>query len=134
IDSQKLLSEPRRAVQPRRQQALNSCPLRDLPGGLGDRLSWVGSGPSPRHIGTLRMRRPSVRRDLALEATRRRIVSFIGLFPIAATALFVFRLTKSRKIFYVKIERLCFHTASVVCGHSSIPWRTPRPRRKRPFP
>jgi len=46
IDSQKLLSEPRRAVQPRRQQALNSCPLRDLPGGLGDRLSWVGSGRS----------------------------------------------------------------------------------------
>jgi len=46
------------------------------------------------------------------EPTSRRIVSSIALFPIAATALFVFRLTKSRRIFYAQIERLCFHTAS----------------------
>jgi len=52
------------------------------------------------------------------EPTSRRIVSSIALFPIAATALFVFRLTKSRRIFCAKIERLCFHTASVDSGPS----------------
>src|SRR5215469_5936802 len=45
------------------------------------------------------------------ELTRRRIVFSIALFPTAATALFIFKLTKSRRIFYAKIERLCFHTA-----------------------
>jgi hypothetical protein len=34
----------------------------------------------------------------AQEPTRRRIVFSIALFPIAATALFLFRLTKSRKL------------------------------------
>src|SRR5262245_3454724 len=53
------------------------------------------------------------------ELTRRRIVFSIALFPTAATALFVFKLTKSRSIFYAKIERLCFHTASPRSGHRS---------------
>src|SRR6516165_4260162 len=48
------------------------------------------------------------------EPTRRRIIFSIALFPIAATALFLFRLTKSRRTFYAQIECLCFHTASVV--------------------
>ena len=48
------------------------------------------------------------------EPTRRRIIFSIALFPTAATALFLFRLTKSRRIFYTKIERLCFHTASTL--------------------
>ena len=57
----------------------------------------------------------------AQEPTRRRIVFSIALFPIAATALFVFRLTKSRRTFYAQIECLCFHTASTdsrssICG------------------
>ena len=47
------------------------------------------------------------------EPTRRRIVFSIVLFPVAAAALFVFRLTKSRRTFYAKIECLCFHTASM---------------------
>src|SRR6516225_7426818 len=34
-------------------------------------------------------------------------------FSVAATALFLFRLTKSRRTFYAQIECLCFHTASV---------------------
>src|SRR6516165_3529360 len=33
-------------------------------------------------------------------------------FSVAATALFLFRLTKSRRTFYAQIECLCFHTAS----------------------
>ena len=37
----------------------------------------------------------------AQEPTMRRIVFFIAHFPIAATALFFFRLTKSRRTFYV---------------------------------
>ena len=51
------------------------------------------------------------------EPTRRRIVFSIALFPTAATALFLFRLTKSRRIFYAQIECLCFHTASPLSGH-----------------
>src|SRR6516225_2543484 len=39
-------------------------------------------------------------------------------FSVAATALFLFRLTKSRRTFYAQIECLCFHTASTLCGHS----------------
>src|SRR5262249_15979954 len=50
------------------------------------------------------------------ELTRRRIVFSIALFPTAATALFIFKLTKSRSIFYVKIEGLCFHTAWPLSG------------------
>jgi hypothetical protein len=46
------------------------------------------------------------------ELTRRKIVFYIALFPTAATALFILKLTKSRSIFYAKFERLCFHTAS----------------------
>jgi hypothetical protein len=49
----------------------------------------------------------------AQEPTRRRIVFSIALFLIAATALFLSRLTKSRRAFYAQIECLCFHTASV---------------------
>src|SRR6516225_8565208 len=37
-------------------------------------------------------------------------------FSVAATALFLFRLTKSRRTFYAQIECLCFHTASVIIG------------------
>src|SRR5215472_5344601 len=48
----------------------------------------------------------------AQEPTRRRIVFSIAVFPTAATALFLFRLTKSRRTFYAQIECLCFHTAS----------------------
>src|SRR5262249_15054195 len=40
----------------------------------------------------------------------RRIVFSIAHFPIAATALFFFRLTKLRRTFYVQVECLCFHT------------------------
>src|SRR5262249_28111345 len=47
----------------------------------------------------------------AQEPTMRRIVFSIAHFLIAATALFLFRLTKSRKTFYVQVECLCFHTA-----------------------
>ena len=50
----------------------------------------------------------------AQEPTTRRIIFSITLLPIAATAPFVFRLTKSGRIFYAKIKRLRFHTASVV--------------------
>jgi hypothetical protein len=38
------------------------------------------------------------------------MVFSITLLPIAVTALFVFRLTKSRRTFYAQIECLCFHT------------------------
>jgi hypothetical protein len=48
----------------------------------------------------------------AQEPTRRRIVFSIALFPVAAIALFLFRLTKLRRTFYAQIECLCFHTAS----------------------
>ena len=47
----------------------------------------------------------------------RRIVFSIAHFLIAATALFLFRLTKSRKTFYVQVECLCFHTAWTQSGH-----------------
>ena len=47
----------------------------------------------------------------AQEPARRRIVFSITLLPIAVTALFVFRLTKSRRTFYAQTECLCFHTA-----------------------
>src|SRR6516164_2587217 len=46
------------------------------------------------------------------EPTRRRIVFSIALRQIAATALFLFRLTKSRRTFYAQIECRCFPTAS----------------------
>src|SRR5262249_38376347 len=44
------------------------------------------------------------------EPTSWRIVFSIALFPIAATALFLLRLAKSRRIFYAQIECLCFRT------------------------
>ena len=42
----------------------------------------------------------------------------IALSQSRATALFLFRLTKSRRIFYAQIECLCFHTAWVDLRHS----------------
>jgi hypothetical protein len=48
----------------------------------------------------------------AQEPARRRIIFSIALFPTAATALFLFRLAKSRRTFYAQIGRLCFHTTS----------------------
>src|SRR5215831_10691151 len=54
----------------------------------------------------------------AQEPARRRIIFSIALFPTAATALFLFRLAKSRRTFYAQIGCLCFHTASVVSGRS----------------
>src|SRR5215467_11353374 len=45
-----------------------------------------------------------------------RIVFSIALFPIAATALSLLRLAKSRRIFYAQIECLCFHTGLTKCG------------------
>src|SRR5215469_773042 len=79
----------------------------------------------------------------AQEPTRRRIVFSIALFLIAATALFLFRLMKSRRTFYAQIECLRFHTVSVEPCHSiSVPraagigtrsrrWRpNPRPSRR----
>ena len=55
----------------------------------------------------------------AQEPTRWRIIFSIALFSIAATALFLFRLTKSRRNFYAQIECLCFqHSLGVVCGRS----------------
>src|SRR5215813_1051461 len=62
------------------------------------------------------------------ELTRRRIVFSIALFPTTATALFIFKLTKSRSIFYAKIERLCFHTAWPRSGHCRNRTRTARLR------
>src|SRR5215472_2844762 len=62
------------------------------------------------------VRKPPRLCENAQEPTRRRIVFSIALSPMAATALFVFRLTKSRRTFYAKIERLCFHTASTHCS------------------
>jgi len=41
------------------------------------------------------------------------LFSLLSFFRSRATALFVFRLTKSRRTFYAKIERLCLRTASV---------------------
>jgi hypothetical protein len=52
------------------------------------------------------------------EPTRRRIIFSIALSQIVATTIIVFRLTKSRRIFYAKIECLCFHTASTPSGHA----------------
>src|SRR5215472_8318087 len=46
------------------------------------------------------------------EPRRRRSIFSIALFPIAATGVFFFRLTKSRKIFYAQIYCLCFHTGA----------------------
>ena len=58
----------------------------------------------------------------AQEPTRRSIIFSIDLSPNAATALFLFRLTKSRRTFYAQIECLCFHTASVEpCRSISVP-------------
>src|SRR6516164_2831644 len=54
----------------------------------------------------------------AQEPTRRRIIFSIALSPIAATALFLFRLTESRRIFYAQIETLCFHATSPHLRHS----------------
>src|SRR5215469_11325929 len=53
----------------------------------------------------------------AQEPTRGRIIFSIPLFPIVATALFLFRTTKSRRTFYAQIECLCFHTAWPLCCH-----------------
>jgi len=47
------------------------------------------------------------------------IIFSIDLFPIAATAIFLFRLTKSRKTFYAQIECLCFHTTSTQSSRSA---------------
>src|SRR5262249_34744686 len=44
------------------------------------------------------------------EPTMWRIFFSIAHFPIAATGLFFFRLTKLRRTFYVQVECLCFHT------------------------
>src|SRR5215472_475834 len=52
----------------------------------------------------------------AQEPTKKSIIFSIDLFPIAATAIFLFRLPKSRKAFYAQIECLCFHTASTRRG------------------
>src|SRR5215467_5999661 len=41
----------------------------------------------------------------------------VGPFPVLRGWLpRLFRLTKSRRTFYAKIERLCFHTASTHCS------------------
>src|SRR6516165_7018028 len=58
----------------------------------------------------------------AQEPIRRRIVFSIVLFAVAATALFVFRLTKSRRTFYAQIECLCFH----ICGRLRERKKNPR--------
>src|SRR5215472_17212494 len=55
--------------------------------------------------------RPSLSENVQ-EPTRRRIIFSIALFPIAASVLFLFRLTKSKRTFYAQIESLCFHTGS----------------------
>src|SRR5262249_37637430 len=55
----------------------------------------------------------------AQEPTSWRIVFSIALFPIAATALFLLRLAKSRRIFYAQIECLCFRTGWTLSGHSA---------------
>src|SRR5205809_157118 len=55
----------------------------------------------------------------AQEPTRRRIVSSIAFFRGRPPALFVFRLTKSRRTFYAQIERQRFYTAWPHCGHRS---------------
>jgi hypothetical protein len=65
--------------------------------------------------------------------TRRRIIFSIALFPIAATALSFFRLTKSRRNFYAQIECLCFHTASVESRPSPTLWSNARLRRFQTF-
>src|SRR5215469_4914724 len=54
----------------------------------------------------------------AQEPTMWRIFFSIAHFPIAATGLFFFRLTKLRRTFYVQVECLCFHTGWPLCGHS----------------
>src|SRR6516164_8911424 len=72
--------------------------------------------------------RPAHLCENAQEATRQRIIFSIALFPIAATALFLFRLTKSRRNFYAQIECLCFHTA--LYGNTSV---KVHPARSSPF-
>jgi len=69
----------------------------------------------------------------AQEPTRRKIVFSIALFLIAATALFLSKLTKSRTVFYAQIECLCFHTPSVASGHSATPERTETSRLSQSF-
>src|SRR5215471_110431 len=51
--------------------------------------------------------------------TSRRIIFSIALFRIAATALFLFKRTQSRRTFYAQIKRLCFHTAWTLSRPSS---------------
>src|SRR6516164_6082730 len=62
--------------------------------------------------------RPAHLCENAQEPTRWRIIFSIALSPIAATALFLFRLTESRRIFYAQIETLCFHATSPHLRHS----------------
>ena len=65
------------------------------------------------------------------EPTSWRIVFSIALFPIAATALFLLRLAKSRRIFYAQTECLCFRTGWPLNRH----WPPPEPsnRENAPF-
>src|SRR5215470_5521167 len=63
------------------------------------------------------VRKPPRLCENAQEPTRRRIVFSIALFPVAATALLLFRLTKLSRTFYAQIECLSFHTASTLNGH-----------------
>src|SRR5215467_4676022 len=62
------------------------------------------------------VRKPPRLCENAQEPTTRRIIFSIALFPVAAPALFLFRLTKLRRTFYAQIECLCFHTASTHCS------------------
>src|SRR5215469_9065451 len=52
-------------------------------------------------------------------STSWRIIFSIALFRIAATALFLFKRTQSRRIFYAQIKRPCFHTAWTLSRPSS---------------
>src|SRR5215467_14440365 len=56
----------------------------------------------------------------AQEPTMWRIFFSIAHFPIAATGLFFFRLTKLRRTFYVQVECLCFHTGWPQSGHPPV--------------
>ena len=132
----------RRAVADESSKSYSGRPSRRSASPIGSQISawpvWTrtkpetvkpGSSSSPRKAETKALAHLRGRTDVAHppcyidsfrprlcenthEPTRRRIVSSIALSPIAATAPFVFRLTKLRRIFYAKIERLCFHTAS----------------------
>ena len=44
------------------------------------------------------------------------LFSLLSFLPIAATARFLFRLTKWRRTFYAQIECLCFPTACTLNG------------------